>query len=180
MVVASQHTLQALREIVAAGWTGPVLVVGTVDEAVQVVEANPTEDQPAPAPAPAAAAAYPQQVRPVVRPEPRPVRLDLTLDRNRQLLVSRGGECALTPLEFGVLEALAEHPGQVRRFEDLSRRVWGSAHVGDCGQMHAVIRRVRRKLELVAAPVDLLAVRGVGFRLVAHPVLSSPRLMVAE
>lgn len=176
VVVVSPRTAEVLREIVAAGWSGPVLVVGTVHEAQQVVESQPVETQPTqdrPRPEPVRRAApYPQQ--------PQATTLGLELDPHRQLLVCGHHECALTPLEFGVLEALAEHPGEVRRFADLTRRVWGSAHVGDGGQVHAVIGRVRRKLDLVHAPVDLLAVRGVGFRLVAREGAGQPRLVVAD
>ena len=161
VVVVSQRTVEVLRDIVSGGWTGPVVVVGSVREAQQVVESHPTPAPTTPGPP------LPRRVW-QAQPAVEGAVPALALDRNRQLLVCEGRECALTPLEFGVLDALTEQVGEVRRFADLTRRVWGSAHVGDGGQVHAVVRRVRRKLELVGAPVDLLAVRGVGFRLVGR------------
>lgn len=203
VIVASAGTLPTLRQMVAVGWTGPIVVVGTVREAQHVLEswagessagangsdhdvpgAGEVAHDPVPYDRPAPVRSVPDT------PDPRPTTvatgavrdlheiggtagedLGFRLDQDRHLLVCGYRECALTPLEFGVLEALAEAPGEVRQFGQLTRRVWGMAHVGDGGQVHAVIRRVRRKLDLVHAPASVMAVRGVGFRLVAQPAI---------
>lgn len=79
-------------------------------------------------------------------------------------------EVSLTPLEFALLRLLMAEPGRVWRFDELVRRVWGTEHLGDASQVHAVVKRLRAKLTREHAPVAIEAVRGVGFRAVRAPV----------
>lgn len=154
VLVLSSRTAEALASIMEAGWKGPVVVVGTVSEARAALEDESGD-----------------VVRAVSETRSgtgSSDRLGITLDPDRQRVSNGSRSCSLTPLEFGVLTMLAQEPGRVQRFADLTDRVWGMPHVGDGGQVHAVIRRVRRKLASVHAEVDILAVRGVGFRLVAR------------
>lgn len=155
VIVASEHIDTQLRALAQAGWTGPVVLVSSPAEArgVLAVAVVTKIDQPAEGAAPPT--------------------LPIELDPDRQVVVHGRHEAHLTPLEFGLLEALAVVPGQVRRFPDLVREVWGTSHLGDGAQVHSVVKRLRRKLEDLRAPVDLEAVRGVGFRLVGRPHLTS-------
>ncbi|WP_109473427.1 winged helix-turn-helix domain-containing protein [Ornithinimicrobium cavernae] len=75
-------------------------------------------------------------------------------------------EVTLTPLEFALLRRLIAEPGRVWRFDELVREVWGTDHLGDASQVHAVVKRLRAKLARERAPVIIEAVRGVGFRAV--------------
>lgn len=72
----------------------------------------------------------------------------------------------LTPLEFSMLRVLASEPGHVFSFADLSRDVWSTGFVGDGAQVRAVVKRLRRKLVEVDAPVCIETVRSAGLRLV--------------
>lgn len=153
IVVMSPQIAEHVQMIAESGWPGPVLVVGSVREAQQVVgglRANAERERPAePAPAP------------VRQLEPHGLRLD----SDRRRVVHGAVSQQLTPLEFGVLELLLRSPGRVHRYADLTRTVWGVHYTGDPSPLHALVRRLRRKLEAVGAPVELEAVRGVGFRL---------------
>lgn len=75
-------------------------------------------------------------------------------------------EVTLTPLEFSLLRRLIGEPGRVWRFDEIVREVWGTDHLGDASQVHAVVKRLRAKLAREHAPVVIEAVRGVGFRAV--------------
>lgn len=75
-------------------------------------------------------------------------------------------EVTLTPLEFSLLRRLITEPGRVWRFDEIVREVWGTDHLGDASQVHAVVKRLRAKLAREHAPVVIEAVRGVGFRAV--------------
>ena len=75
-------------------------------------------------------------------------------------------EVTLTPLEFSFLRRLINEPGRVWRFDEIVREVWGTEHLGDASQVHAVVKRLRAKLARKNAPVIIEAVRGVGFRAV--------------
>lgn len=75
-------------------------------------------------------------------------------------------EVTLTRLEFSLLRRLIREPGRVWRFDEIVREVWGTDHLGDASQVHAVVKRLRAKLASAHAPVVIEAVRGVGFRAV--------------
>lgn len=75
-------------------------------------------------------------------------------------------EVTLTRLEFSLLRRLVRETGRVWRFDEIVREVWGTDHLGDASQVHAVVKRLRAKLAGAHAPVVIEAVRGVGFRAV--------------
>lgn len=75
-------------------------------------------------------------------------------------------EVNLTALEFALLRLLICEPGRVWRFDELVHQVWGTEHVGDTSQVHALVKRLRAKLARERAPMAIEAVRGVGFRAV--------------
>lgn len=82
---------------------------------------------------------------------------------DRQSLAAGGREIQLTPLEFAMFTALISPLGRVWAFSELCEQVWGTSHVGDASQVHSVIKRLRRKLNDLSAPITVEAVRGVGF-----------------
>ena len=72
----------------------------------------------------------------------------------------------LTPLEFGLLDALAAQPRMAFTRRQLIDRVWGPGWVGDEHLVDAHIVRLRRKLgDDPAAPRFVQTVRGVGYRM---------------
>ncbi len=71
----------------------------------------------------------------------------------------------LTPKEWGVLAALAAHPGRVVTHTQLLRTVWGTAHEADIEYLRVVMRALRQKLESTATPDLLRNEPGVGYRL---------------
>lgn len=154
VVVLSPKTAEHVQMIAGSGWPGPVLVVGSVTEAQQVIAGGPHRPVHAvTAPSAPVTAAPPEAAAGVV------------LDADRRLVAHGTSSQRLTPLEFGVLEVLLRSPGRVHRYAELTRTVWGVHYTGDTSSLHALVRRLRRKLEAVGAPVELEAVRGVGFRL---------------
>lgn len=170
IVVLSPATIAHVGQIAQAGWDGPVLAVGSVEEARALLENQPPSQVRRRVPASPAA-------RPHLTPAPDPPeRLPgLVLDPDRRTVLHAGRAGTLTPLEYGVLEVLMQRPGQVYPFAELTRLVWGTTFTGDSAHLHAVVRRLRRKLECVRARVELVAVRGVGFRLTGLPPVDDPR-----
>lgn len=152
-----------------AGWRGPVVLVGSVEEAREFL-------QDAPAPRPPA-----EEVR-----AGRPARPWLMLDPDRQVVTCADAEEHLTRLEFGFLKMLLEQPGRVQAFADLTDRVWGTRYLGDVSQVHSLVKRLRRKLDTIHSPLQVQAVRGVGFRMVRPADRGSeepeprPRLLLDE
>ena len=71
----------------------------------------------------------------------------------------------LTPVEFDLLHALAQHRGRVLSREQLIEQVWGYEYYGDDRVVDVHIGRLRKKIESHPANLTaILTVRGVGYR----------------
>lgn len=156
VLIASPSLGAALRRVQGSGWVGPVVVVGDAAEATELTRTLQrgagSEQSPV----------DPEGERPAA------ARPDLMLDPDRRVVVSGGRQTDLSPLEFDVLHALLVEPGRVRLFADLTEQIWGTPFDGDTAQVHSVVKRVRRKLDSIASPMQVQAVRGVGFRAVVR------------
>jgi two-component system alkaline phosphatase synthesis response regulator PhoP len=75
-------------------------------------------------------------------------------------------EVHLTPTEFGLLQALAEHRGHALTRLEMIERGLGYSYEGLERTVDSHIRNLRRKLAEAGAPADLIeTVFGVGYRL---------------
>ena len=85
--------------------------------------------------------------------------------------VRRDGELVhLRPKEFQLLALLASHPGRAHTRRQILDRVWGPDHDGDPRTVDVHVRWLRAKIEeRPEAPVHLVTVRGVGYRLDPQP-----------
>ncbi len=88
----------------------------------------------------------------------------LSIDRSTHQVRCRGRVLPLTEQEIQFLAALAEDPGRVLSFAQLVNR-GGVPYYGDPSPVRAAVHRLRRKLVRGGADVNVVAVRGVGFRL---------------
>lgn len=79
-----------------------------------------------------------------------------------------GAECALTPREYDLLEALARHQNMALSRTQLLGLAWGYDVPGDTRTVDVHIGRLRRKLGLSR---ELQTVYGVGYRLQSGRVL---------
>jgi len=92
----------------------------------------------------------------------------LQIDREAYTVRLSGQEVDLTPKEFDLLVALAEHPNRVRTRDYLLERVWGYSSEIRTRTLDMHIRRLREKLEADPADPRLIqTVIGVGYKLVA-------------
>ena len=91
-----------------------------------------------------------------------PVRMDV----DRHLVTVDGAAISLPLKEFDLLELLLRNVGRVLTRGQLIDRVWGSDYVGDTKTLDVHIKRIRSRIEPEPAqPVQLVTVRGVGYRL---------------
>jgi DNA-binding response OmpR family regulator len=88
-------------------------------------------------------------------------RVDL---RTRQVWVDEA-EVPLNAKEFDLLAELHEHGGAVVTREHLMDEVWDANWFGSTKVLDVTMARLRQKLDGHAAPVQIVTVRGVGFRL---------------
>jgi two-component system KDP operon response regulator KdpE len=93
----------------------------------------------------------------------------LRLDLERREVTKDGAPVRLTPLEFRLLEALAQRAGKVATHAQLLNEVWGPAAAGQTHYLRIYMGTLRRKIEPDAArPRFLLTEPGVGYRLNAE------------
>ena len=88
----------------------------------------------------------------------------LAVDFEARRVMRDGGEVALSPLEFRLLERLIANAGRVLLSDDLLQSVWGQGYEGADESLRTAVARLRRKIESDPdRPRHLLTVRGVGY-----------------
>jgi two-component system response regulator MprA len=92
----------------------------------------------------------------------------LDLDPARHTVRTQAGEVLLTPTEFRILAAIASRPEEVVRRRAVVAAAWPDGAIVAENPVDSFMRRIRTKIESIAAPVEIETVRGVGFRIV-HP-----------
>ena len=91
---------------------------------------------------------------------------DLEIDVSKRLVKRDKKAIELTPIEFALLKAMAEHPGQVFTRLQLLDRVQGEAYEGYDRTIDSHIKNLRKKLEPnPEKPRYIITVYGVGYKL---------------
>lgn len=90
---------------------------------------------------------------------------DLTLDPARHRVARGGVEISVTPREFGLLEFLMRHRGDVVSKTEILTGVWDSAYEGDPNVVEVYVGYLRRKIDVPFGAQAIETVRGIGYRL---------------
>ncbi|MCH2497178.1 MAG: response regulator transcription factor [Erythrobacter sp.] len=94
---------------------------------------------------------------------------DGRIDRETHAVTLRGEKVELTPREFNLLWALADHPGRIVTHQSLLETVWGPAHRQDLDYLRVAIRSLRRKMEQDPSNPRLIVNEpGVGYRIAVN------------
>ena len=89
----------------------------------------------------------------------------LEVDFEQRRVRAHGQEVELTPLEFRLLGAFVDHPGQLLAHDQLLQLVWGGERGSSRDQVKLYVGYLRRKLEPAGVPADAIeTVRGFGYR----------------
>jgi DNA-binding response OmpR family regulator len=94
----------------------------------------------------------------------------LEIDFAQHRVTAAEREVPLTPLEFRLLAAFAQHQGQVLSHDQLRELVWGDPECRSRDEVKLYVSYLRRKLRDAAggeAPIE--TVRGFGYRYVSAP-----------
>jgi two-component system KDP operon response regulator KdpE len=95
---------------------------------------------------------------------------DIRVDLASRVVVVRGEEVHLTPIEFKLLETLIRHAGTVLTHRHLLTEVWGPEHGQQAHYLRVYMTALRHKLEKQPArPKYLLTEPGIGYRLRLAP-----------
>jgi two-component system KDP operon response regulator KdpE len=109
-------------------------------------------------------------LRHAVRPESAATAIaigeDITVDLVKRLVVVRGEEVHLTPIEYKLLTLLVKHAGMVVTHRHMLDQVWGPGHAHQMQYLRVYMTQLRHKLEREPAhPRHLVTEAGVGYRL---------------
>jgi DNA-binding response OmpR family regulator len=94
---------------------------------------------------------------------------DFVLDLDKREVRRQDETISLTPTEYRLLEALAEHEGRAVAEFDLIKEVWGAFREEETAAVRRYIFLLRQKIE--EDPTDpkiIVTVRGYGYRLEIH------------
>jgi two-component system KDP operon response regulator KdpE len=91
---------------------------------------------------------------------------NIRVDLVRRLVVVRGEEVHLTPIEYKLLALLVKHAGLVLTHRQLLEQVWGPGHTHQMQYLRVYMTQLRHKLEKEPAhPKYLVTEPGIGYRL---------------
>ncbi|MFG1910338.1 winged helix-turn-helix domain-containing protein [Kribbella sp. NPDC048928] len=173
LIAVSASAEQRVRLAELVDDVAPLLLVSNLEELRRLLV-------PAQHPPPAASAT-PVRSEPPEPPEPDAVGATavqasgadpdadvLTIDRARSVARWRDREIQLTDLEQELLGRLMSSPLRVWSYDALHQTVWRDRNVRGTGDVHSVVKRLRRKLDDLGTTVTIDSVRGIGFRLTDH------------
>jgi DNA-binding response OmpR family regulator len=152
VIAVAPTAADRVRIAAAVGGAAPVLIVGSVREAVLLLLRD-------------VSLAEEPKACPTQRLEPAPH--DLEIDSDARVVTCGDRQADLSPLEHDLLVSLHEAGGHIRTFAWLQRHVWHNDHQGSRSHVQSTVKRLRRKLADVDSPVQVDGVRGVGLRLVS-------------
>ncbi len=91
---------------------------------------------------------------------------EIRVDMRSRVVVVRGEEVHLAPVEYKLLVALVRRAGRVVMYRELIEQVWGTEEGQQVQTLRVYMAQLRRKLERQPArPKYLLTETGVGYRL---------------
>lgn len=159
--------LEVLRKLRADGVKSPILLLtakGDVDDRVNGLDAGADDYLPKPF----AASELLARIRAMLRRKEQ-YHTDtlefegLTLDASTFEL-SFGGESArLVSREFQMLQLLMQSPGNVISTDQFMERIWGWDSDVEVSIVWVYISNLRKKIDKLGAPINIRAVRGVGY-----------------
>jgi len=93
---------------------------------------------------------------------------NLVIEPRSRKCILAGQEILLSGRELGVLELLASREGETFSKRELLDEVWGSDFLGDPNIVEVYVSYLRKKLDVPFSQINILTVRGVGYRLVVN------------
>ena len=91
---------------------------------------------------------------------------DLALDPATRAVRRGQIDITLTPREFGLLQFLMRHPGEVLSKTEIVQSVWDMNYDGDENVVEVYIGYLRRKIDHPFGTTTIQTMRGAGYRLV--------------
>jgi two-component system response regulator MtrA len=111
------------------------------------------------------------------RPKPPAGHPSTVVDMTGRRIVTDGATLPLSDLEYRVLSGLLSPVGRAMSFQELRSVGWGESPElpADVYSVRALVQRLRAKLRVAKADIEIEAVRGYGFRVKTGRNASHPR-----
>jgi two-component system KDP operon response regulator KdpE len=91
---------------------------------------------------------------------------DLEVDLAKRLVLKKGAEVKLTPIEYSLLRLFIAHAGKVLTHRQLLTEVWGEKSAGESHYLRVHIAHLREKLESEPSNPQLIITEpAIGYRL---------------
>lgn len=91
---------------------------------------------------------------------------DLVIDYDERRVVFEGRQLKLTATEYDLLRVLSINAGKAVTYDQILRNVWQSRNTGDTKVVHAMVKKLRRKLDDdVKNPTYIFTESRVGYRM---------------
>ncbi len=88
---------------------------------------------------------------------------NLALDSNRREVTVDGAAAALTRREFDVLETLIRNAGRIVSKSAIDEKLHGFGDDVSANAVEALVSRLRKRLRIVGADLNIVTVRGIGY-----------------
>ena len=90
----------------------------------------------------------------------------LTLNRESFELAYRENKIRLGSKEYQMMELLMQNPNAYLSAEQFMQKIWGFDTDAEIGVVWVYLSYLRKKLQGIQAPIEIKAVRGIGYKLV--------------
>lgn len=90
---------------------------------------------------------------------------DITLYYERRCAMMLGVELKLTTKEYELFEFLIKNKGIPFNRDQLVEKIWGYDYIGESRIIDDLVKRIRKKLELVESELEIITVWGYGYKI---------------
>ncbi len=173
IMMPGRDGLEVLKQLRQSGITTPVLMLtakGELDDRVAGLDAGADDYLPKPF----AVSELLARVRAMLRRRNdfQPDLLEVgsvQLNKGTMEICCGGRRVRLVTREFQVFSMLMENVGQILTTDTFMQRIWGWDSEVEVNIVWVTISNIRKKLQSIHAPLNIRAVRGVGYQLEVIP-----------
>ena len=90
---------------------------------------------------------------------------DITIHYERRCAMKLGVELKLTTKEYELFEFLIKNKGIPFNRDQLVEKIWGYDYIGESRIIDDLVKRIRKKLELVNSELEIITVWGYGYKI---------------
>lgn len=87
----------------------------------------------------------------------------MSLNRSTHKMIYNGSESALSSKEYQILEMMMQRPEMLISIENIMTHIWGWDTNVETGTVWVHVSNLRKKMDAIAAPVQIRFVRQVGY-----------------